>query len=226
MTRGTRARHVVGAALGVLTLLLAVYGVAVVWGLTVEYSAGLQLLPVTVLVPALVGALTVQVWPGLSHRTMLVVPLGLGALLVGAGLVANQVGLREREDRATVASESIGCNGPNSEITVDARVDEVFAGLPRPTDLYGPIEGTRYGCGVGVDGGDGGFEAWADLLRNLDGYDVVRDQPRLVAVRREDGITIVLRRGAVSVLSVSTREGTDLGHNSGEFVSGTNRSHG
>lgn len=211
MNSGTRARYLVGAVLGALTLLLAVYGVAVVWGLAVEYSAGLQLLPVAVLVPALVGALAVQVWPGLTNKTMLIIPLALGVLLVGAGLVANEVGLREREDRAAVASESIGCNGPNSEVAVDARVDEVFADLPRPTNLYGPIEGSRHGCGVGVDGGAEGYAAWADALRELDGYEVVHDEDGVLAVRRDDGITVVLRRGAVPVLTVSTREGADVG---------------
>ena len=47
MTRGTRARHVAGAVLGALTVVLAVYGVAAVWGLTVEYGAGVQLLLVS-----------------------------------------------------------------------------------------------------------------------------------------------------------------------------------
>lgn len=211
MTRGTRARYVVGAVLGTVTAVLAGYGVAGVWGLTVEYGAGLQLLPIAVLVPALLGALTLQVWPGLSNRTMLLAPLALGLVLAGAGLVADRVGLHHREVRAAAASESIGCNGPNSEITVDARVDEVFAELPRPTHLHGPIEGSRYGCGAGVDGGAKAFEQWSQALRGLPGYEVVHDRPRVLAVRREDGITVVLRRGAVPVLTVSTREGTDLG---------------
>lgn len=226
MTRGTRARHVAGAVLGALTVVLAVYGVAAVWGLTVEYGAGVQLLPVVVIVPTLVGAIAAQVWPGVSRRTTLLAPVALAVLLVAVGMVAHQVGLRDRAERAETASRGLGCNGPNSEITVDARVDEVLADLPRPTRLYGPIEGSRYGCGAGVDGGAEGYAAWAEALRGLEGYEVVHDEDGVLAVRRDDGITIVLRRGAVPVLTVSTREGTDLGHGSGEVVSGANRSHG
>jgi hypothetical protein len=226
MTRSTRLRYVVGAALGALTVLLSVYGIAVVWGLSVEYAAGLQVLPLTVLVPTLVGAIALQVWPGLRTRTTALATLGLAALLLAGGLVAHPIGMAEREERALEASARIGCNGPNTEVQVDPRVDEVFAELPRPTRLYGPVEGTRHGCGAGVAGGEEAFDSWATALRDLDGWRVIHDEPEVLAVRRDDGITIVLERGDVPVLSVSTAEGTDLGHNSGEFVSGTNRSHG
>jgi hypothetical protein len=224
--RSTRVRHVVGGTLGALTVLLSGYGAAVVWGLSVEYAAGLQVLPLTVLVPTLVGAIALQVWPGLRGRTTALATLGLAALLLAGGLVAHRVGLAEREERALEASARIGCNGPHSEVQVDPRVDEVFAGLPRPTRLYGPLEGTRHGCGAGVDGGEEAFDAWASTLRDLDGWRVIHDETDVLAVRRDDGITIVLRGGDVPVLFVSTAEGTDLGHNSDEFVSGTNRSHG
>ncbi|MFD1948918.1 hypothetical protein [Nocardioides aestuarii] len=223
MTRGTRARYVVGTVLGVLTLGAIVICIGAVWGLSLEYAYGLDLLPGAVAIPALLGAITVQVWPGLSRRTMLVAPVTLAVLLVGAGLAANWIGLEQRDARAAAASERIGCGG---DMAMDPRIDEVLAGLPRPTHLYGPLEASRESCGVGVEGGAEGFAAWSDVLRDLDGYDVVHDEPRLLAVRRDDGITLVLRRGAVPVLTVSTAEGTDLGHNSGEFVSGTNRSHG
>ena len=226
MTRSTRVRYVVGVVLGVLTAVLSVYGVAVVWGLSVEYAAGYQVLPITVLVPTLVGAITLLVWPGLGQRRAVLAALGLAALLLVSGLVAHPIGLAEREDRALEASARIGCNGPNSEVQVDARVDEVFAELPRPTPLYGPVEGSRHGCGAGVDGGAAGYDAWAAALRELDGWRVVHDEDGVLAVRRDDGITVVLRPGDVPVLTVSTRDGASFGQNSSDSVSGTNRSHG
>jgi hypothetical protein len=226
MTRSPRLRHVVGGALGALTVLLSVYGVAAVWGLSVEYAAGLQVLPLTVVVPTLVGAIALQVWPGLRGRTRALATLGLAALLLAGGLVAHPLGLAEREERALEASARIGCNGPDTEVRVDPRVDEVFAGLPRPTPLYGPLEGTRHGCGAGVAGGEEAFDSWVTTLRDLEGWRVTHDETDVLAVRRDDGITVVLRGGDVPILFVSTAEGTDLGHNSGEFVSGTNRSHG
>lgn len=221
MSRSPRVRTVVAGVLGALMLLLAGYGFLVVWGLTVEYDAGLQLLPVTVLLPTLVGVVALVVWPTPTERTKVLVLLGLVATLVVGGLLAQVLGQHEREQRALEASARMGCNGPNSEVRVDARVDEVFAELPRPTTLYGPLEGSRHGCGAGVSGGEAAYDAWAAALRDLDGYRVVHDEGGVLGVRRPDGITVVLRRGDVPVLTVSTREGASFERPSDDVVSGS-----
>lgn len=207
--RTHRTRVVAGLVVGVAALGLAVLGVAAVWGTAVEYAAGTQLLFLAVTMPSAVLALALLTWPGLSGRVVLAVTLGGVVVLLGVTLVADQLGLREREQRALAASAAIGCNGPNSEVRVDARVDEVFRELPRPTPLYGPVEGDRHGCGAGVGGDADAFDAWARALRDLDGWQVVHDRRGGLVLRRGDGITLTLRDGDVPILTVSTREGPD-----------------
>ncbi len=215
------ARHVTALLLGLLAVGLAVVGIGAVWGLAVEYGRGTDVLPLAVVVPTVLAAIALVLWPGLPGRVPLLVPVVVAGALVLAGLGAEQVGLREREQRTLEASAGFGCNNVNSEVLVGDAVEETWAALPRPAPLYGPIEGTPDACTAGVSGDpDAGFEAWAVALRALDGWRALRDDDAMVAVRRGDGITAVLVRGDVTTLRVSTREGTDLRHNSDEFVTG------
>lgn len=221
------ARRVTALVLGLVATLLAVFGVAVVWGLTVEYGRGTDVLPLAVGIPTALAAVGLLLWPGLRMRVQVVVPVAIAGALALAGLGAEQVGLREREQRTLEASAAFGCNNVNSEVLVGDTVEETWAELPRPAPLYGPIEGTPDACTAGVSGDPAaGFDAWAVALRDLEGWRVLRDDRAMVAVRRDDGITAVLARGDVTTLRVSTREGTDLRHNSGEFVTGPHRTRG
>ena len=215
------ARRVTALVVGLLAVLLAVFGISVVWGLTVEYGRGTDVLPLTVAIPAAVAALALLLWPGLSGRVQLLATIAVAGALVLAGLGAEHVGLREREQRTLEASADFGCNNVNSEVFVDDSIEETWGDLPRPAPLYGPIEGTAEACTAGVSGDPAaGFDAWAATLRDLEGWPVLRDDAALVAVRRSDGMTAVLARGDVTTLRVSTRAGTDLGQTSGEFVTG------
>jgi hypothetical protein len=221
------ARRVTALVLGLLAVLLAVFGVAVVWGLAVDYGRGTDLLLPAVVLPTAFAAIALLLWPGLSGRVQLFVPLAIAAGLLLASLGAEQLGLREREQRTLESSASFGCNNTNSEVFVDESIEETWAALPRPAPLYGPIEGTPDACTAGVSGDPAdGFDAWAVALRDLEGWRVLRDDDDLVAVRRDDGMTVVLARGDVTTLRVSTRAGTVLRQTSGEFVTGPNRTRG
>lgn len=221
------ARRVTALVLGLLAVLLAALGIAAVWGMAVDYGRGTDLLPLAVVLPTACAALALLLWPGLSGRVQLLVPVAVAGVLVLTGLGAEQVGLREREQRTLEASAGFGCNNVGSEALVGDAVEETWAELPRPAPLYGPIEGTPDACTAGVSGDPAAaFDAWAVALRGLDGWRVVRDDDALVAVRRGDGITAVLVRGDVTTLRVSTRQGTDLRHNSGELVTAPHRAGG
>jgi hypothetical protein len=219
-----RARSVTAVVLGLLAVLVGVVGLGTVWGLTVEYGRGTDVLPLVVAVPTALVVLLLLLRPDLPRRVRLLVPLSVAAGLLLAGLAAEQVGLREREQRTLAASARFGCTNANSEVRVPSVVEETWGELPRPAPLYGPIEGTPEGCTAGISGDpDAAFAAWADALRQLDGWRVVRDDADLLAVRRADGVTAVLARGDVATLRVSTRAGTVLRQTSDEFVTGPNR---
>lgn len=196
-----RVRRTVAILLALAAAALATFGLAVVWGLAVEYGASPELLPPVVALPTGLAVLAVACWPRIAGRTVLATAVVVALLLLASAVAANWLGGREHDRRAVQASESFACNGPNSELRVDPRVDEVFAELPRPARLYGPVEGTRAGCTAAV-AGDESFEAWAAELRDLDGWEVQQDQPRRVVVRRADGVTITLLRRVPTLLRV------------------------
>ena len=107
-------RSVSALVVGLLAVLLALVGLSVVWGLTVEYGSGTDVLPLSVTIPTVVAALALLLWPGLSGRVPLLATIAVAGALVLAGLGAEQVGLREREQRTLEASADFGCNNVNS----------------------------------------------------------------------------------------------------------------
>lgn len=199
----SRARRVGAVLLGLAAAGLAGFGLLVVWGLAVEYRAGLEVAPMAVVLPTSVALVAAACWPGTSGPRVLAAGTLVAAVLTASSLAASWLGERQRDQQDVQASERFACNGTNSEITVDPRVDQVYAELPRPARIYGPVEGTRQGCTAAVSGDAGEvFDAWAVELRDLDGWEVVDDAPRRVVVQRADGVTITLLRRHPTLLRV------------------------
>jgi hypothetical protein len=190
-----RVRRGAAVLVALAALVLGALGCSVVYGFSAEYSGGtgLQVLPVVVAVPALVAAVAVALWPGSSGRAIVLVPVGSIVLLLAAGLGADLLGDRAHGQRLLEESRSFACNGPNAEIRVDPRVDEVFAELPRRAPIYGPVGGSPTGCTAGVSGpGAQSFEEYAAAFRDLDGWTVTADTDRHLEMER-DGVQVSLR---------------------------------
>lgn len=204
-----RVRRGAAVILGLVVLALAVLGCSVVYGFSAEYSGGtgLQVLPVVIAVVALAAAVAVALWPGASGRTTVLVPVGSIVLLLAAGLGADQLGDRAHDQRLLEESRTFACNGPNAEIRIDPRVDEVFAGLPRRAPIYGPIEGSATGCTAGVSGpGAESFEEYAAAFRDLDGWTITSDTDRRLEMERDEVRVSLRLLGApdrMAVLEVS-----------------------
>lgn len=191
MTTPTIARAGGAVLLALIGVGLALATLASIYGLAVEYGGGSLL----GLVPGLAGVTglsvggAVALW-GSGTRWSLGVGIAVFAVVVGAGVGADRWGERTRDQNRLEESRSFTCNGPNAEIAVDPRVDEVFADMPRPALIYGPVGGTRTGCTAGVSGGENSFTAYAEALRRP-GWEVAVDEPdRFVADK--DGIRITV----------------------------------
>lgn len=201
-------RRGVAVTCSLISIALAGLGVSIVYGVSQEYGggAGLQLLPLVVGLAGGAAALATWSWPGLRALVRLGVPLAVVAVVVVGGLAADQLGSRARQQRLVSESESFGCNGPHAEVQVDQRVDATFAELPRRAPIYGPIQGSRYGCTAAVSGdGAEAFASYADVFRDLEGWTVNADRPARFVMER-DGIRVALftqdRRAMIEVRTI------------------------
>ena len=190
-----RQRVRVGTAvvIGVVAAGAACFGIAVVYGLTLEYGGGAlgELGLVVVLVPTVLAALAVAAWPAAARRWQVGVPLAVAVTVVLAGLAAQALGEQANRDRLLEESRSFGCNGPNAELLVHPRVERTWQRLPRRAPVYGPIEASATHCVGGVAGdGEQSFVAYTSVFRDL-GWEVVRDEPQLFEMTR-DGVRVTV----------------------------------
>ena len=141
MDTRTRARIGIAVVAALATVTLVVLGLSMVYGFAVEYSGGsfgsfTDLAFLVVPIPVLAAGLTVVVWPRVPTRTQLVAVLGVAVVMVAGGLAADALGQRENRERLVAESENFTCNGPNSEITLPAVIDETWQELPREAPIY------------------------------------------------------------------------------------------
>lgn len=199
-----RVRRGITATCAVATIALVMFGLAVVYGVSEEYAggAGLEVLPLVVLVAGVVAGLATGAWPGLRPRIRWGVPLAVAVVVALGGLAAVWLGDHAREQRLLSESENFTCNGPNAEVLVDERVDATFAELPRRARIYGPIGGTPAGCTAAVDGdGETTFAAYAAAFRDLEGWRVTEDRTGRFVMERDDVEVTLTLTGSPEVLS-------------------------
>ena len=103
---------------------------------------------------------------------------------------------------------TFSCNGPNAEAHVDERVDAAFHEFAHPALLYGPIEGSRYGCTAGIYApAEESFGPWREVLL-ASGGTVAEDAERVRVTR--GGLVVVLSQdGSTAILRISADEPTD-----------------
>ena len=199
MTTRRKTTRVGSIILGLLALAVAALASTMVFGFTSEYGGGVEAWGfLTLLTPVLVcgvlAAGAVALWPGPWTGTRTLVAGG-AVLLVAGGIVGGlQLGQWDNQRRAERESANFTCNGRNAEITVDPRVDEAFADLPRPALIYGPVEGSATHCVAGIEGSEESFEEFAHAFRSS-GWTVVRDTDDRVAVERADVRATVYLQG-------------------------------
>jgi hypothetical protein len=194
----TRTRTRIGLAVvaGLGALVLAGLALATVYGFAEEYGGGsfADLAFLVVPIPVLAVGVTVTAWPRLRTRTQLVAVAGAVAVMVGGGLAADALGQVAHRERLVEESRTFACNGPNSEITLPAAIDETWRELPREAPIYGPVQGGRTDCTAAVSGdAERAFTAYTGTFRQLDGWSVEVDRPtRFVMVR--DDVRVTVRR--------------------------------
>jgi hypothetical protein len=199
MDTRTRARVGVTVVAALATVTLVVLGLWTVYGLAVEYSGGsygsfADLAFLVVPIPVLAAVTTVVAWPRVSTRTQLGVVLGVAGVMVAGGLAADALGQRENRERLLEGSEHFTCNGPNSEITLPAVIDETWQELPREAPIYGPVQGGRTDCTAAVEGDDARtFADYTETFRDLDGWTVRLDRPQRFVMVRDD-VEVTVRR--------------------------------
>ena len=203
----TRARWGVTVAVSLITVALVGLGLSAVYGLAVEYSGGsfsvfADLAFLVVPIPVLAAVVAVVVWPGMPTRTQVAVVLGVAVIMVAGGLLADELGQRENRHRLVEGSEHFTCNGPNSEITLPAVIDETWRDLPREAPNYGPGQGGPTDCVAAVAGnGDQTFADYTDTFRGLDGWRVQADRSdRFVMVR--DDVEVTVRRNQDDITTI------------------------
>lgn len=197
MDTRTRARIGVAVAVGLGAVVLAGLALATVYGFAAEYGAGsfADLALFVVPIPVLVVALAVAVWPRLRSRTRLVVVAGTVAVMVGGGLAADALGESAHDARLVEESRTFACNGPNSEITLPAVIDQTWRELPREEPIYGPIQGSRTDCTAAVAGdAQRTFADYTDAFRDLEGWTVEVDRPRRFVMVRDE-VEVTVRQG-------------------------------
>ena len=155
-------------------------------------------------------AATYGAGPGTSLTEYLVLPLALGlataatwgwgrwtvvlltafaAGTVAATMVGGAAGARAKEVDIARGDREFTCTDQHAGAQVDERVDEAFRSFDRPAPLYGPIDGTRFGCTAAVYGA--GTETLGPAPVPPDsGWHVVRDRHRVVVSERH--LTAVL----------------------------------
>ena len=204
MDTRTRARIGIAVVAALATVTLVVLGLSMVYGFAVEYSGGsfgsfTDLAFLVVPIPVLAAGLTVVVWPRVPEAV-----LGVAVVMVVGGLAADALGQRENRERLVAESENFTCNGPNSEITLPAVIDETWQELPREAPIYGPIQGGRTDCTAAVAGDDARtFADYTDTFRDLDGWTVRLDRPqRFVMVRDDVEVTVRRTRDDLTTINV------------------------
>ena len=98
---------------------------------------------------ALLAAAVADSWGRVVTRASFLV---FTVILVACMVAAGPLGERARDRQTAENDRTFSCNGPNAEAHVDERVDAAFHEFPHPAPLYGPIEGSRYGCTAGIYG--------------------------------------------------------------------------
>ena len=182
--------------------------VSLQYGLAETYDSGgsgiVFLLAVIPLGAALVSSSVAGSWGPTTRASVVSFAVILAVALVAAG----PLGLRAREARTAELDRTFSCNGPNAEAEVDARVDAAFHEFAHPAPLYGPIEGSRYGCTAGIYGpADQSFGLWREVLLGS-GWKVAEDAD-LVQVTRGGLVAVLSQDGGTALLRISADEPTE-----------------
>lgn len=208
----TRTRLRLGIAVVAVVAALGLAGLALasVYGFAAEYGAGAfaDLAFLVVPIPLFAVLVGVLAWPGLRTPVQLVVLAGAAVVMVGGGYAADALGAADRDERLVEESEAFACNGPNSEVTVPAVVDETWQELPREATIYGPVQGGRTDCVAAVAGdGERAFADYTDAFRGLDGWTVRTDRPqRFVMVRDEVEVTVRQTKDDITTIKVGVTD--------------------
>jgi hypothetical protein len=206
MDSRTRARIGIALAIALVAATLVVLGLWTVYGLAVEYGGGAigDVAFLVVPIPTLAAAGAVALWPGLPARARVATVLGTAALMLGGGLVADELGQAENHERLLEESGRFTCNGPNSEVRVPEAVDRTWRELPRQAPIYGPVQGGPTDCVAAVSGeGRRTFAAYTRAFRGLDGWYVEEDGPARFVMSRDDvRVTVRLTSDGLTTIQV------------------------
>ena len=202
------ARSALVVVLALVAVLTGLMLVSLQYGLAETYNSGgsgiVFLLAAIPLAAALVGGI-VSGSEGRATRASLVI---FAVVLAVALVAAGPLGARAHDRRMAEQDRTFSCNGPNAESKVDARVDAAFHEFTHPAPLYGPIEGSRYGCTAGIYGSAAEtFGPWREVLLGSS-WTVAEDEGRVQVTR--GGLVVVLSQdGGTALLRISADEPTD-----------------
>jgi len=204
----TAARSALVVVLALVAALTGLMLVSLQYGLAETYDSGgsglVFLLAAIPLGAALVGG-SVAGSEGRTIRAGLVI---FAVVLVVALVAAAPLGARAHDRQLVEQDRTFSCNGPNAEAHVDERVDAAFHEFPHPALLYGPIEGSRYGCTAGIyDPAGEGFDHWREVLLGS-GWTVSEDAER-IRVTRGGLVAVLSQDGGTALLRITADEPTD-----------------
>ena len=202
------ARSALVVVLALVAVLTGLMLVSLQYGLAETYDSGgsgiIFLLAVIPLGAALVGG-SVAGSEGRTTRASLVI---FAVVLAVALVAAGPLGARAHDRRLAEQDRTFSCNGPNAEAHVDVRVDAAFHEFTHPKLLYGPIEGSRYGCTAGIYGpAEETFGPWREVLLGS-GWTVAEDAER-IRVTRGGLVAVLSQDGGTALLRISADEPTD-----------------
>ena len=195
--------------LALFAVLTGVMLVSLHYSLVATYGSGsggitfvLAVIPIGA---ALLAASVADSWGRVVTRASFLV---FTVILVTGMVAAGPLGERARDRQTAETDRNFSCNGPNAGAHVDERVDAAFHEFAHPAPLYGPIEGSRYGCTAGISGpSEETFGAWRDVLLTS-GWTVAENGARVRVTR--DGLVVVLSDdGSTALLRITADEPTD-----------------
>ena len=202
------ARSALVVLLALVAVLTGLMLVSLQYGLAETYDSGgsgiIFVLAVIPLGAALGSSLVVGRWGWMNGASLVAFTVILAVALVGAA----PMGARAHDRRMAEQDRTFSCNGPNAEAHVDERVDAAFHEFAHPALLYGPIEGSPYGCTAGIyDPAGEGFGHWREVLLGS-GWTVAEDAER-VRVTRGGLVAVLSQDGSTPLLRITADEPTD-----------------
>lgn len=200
-------RLVLAVVLGLGAVGLGVLAVSVSFGLTAEYgrpgSGDVPLWAVFFGLPVLAATLAAMAWP-VPGRAVIRGRVYPAAVVLLAVSLAGSIpaGLWLNESRHAQESRDFRCDDGN------AALDRAVRGMPKPVQVYGPVEGSPSHCVAGVDGdGETAIRAYRAAWRDA-GWTFVADTITRVAADHGDIRSTIYLDGDQPLLRVEVRDRT------------------